>query len=131
LVAKPLELAGTDLGHAANALAGVDAGDRALAQPVIEAIGVAILNPEPLRGAELIVLLWARRILEVIRLSHRAALACRQSTISVVEPSQDCAGSPASPANAAGESAIRIKAASPRMLRMMLMPMGSGQAAWR
>jgi len=43
--AEAFQLAGAGFGHAAHAFAGVEAGDRALAQAVIQAIGVAVLNP--------------------------------------------------------------------------------------
>ena len=73
LMAETLELAGAGLGHAAHAFAGIDAGDGALAHAVIQAIGVAILDPEPLRRAELVVLLRAR-ILQRLLIGDRHPL---------------------------------------------------------
>ena len=51
-----LQLPGAGLGRAAQAFAGIDAGNGALAHAVVEAVGVAVLDPEPLRGAQLIAL---------------------------------------------------------------------------
>src|SRR6202011_4739614 len=45
LMAEAFQLAGARLGHAAHAFAGIDPGDGALAQAVIQAIGVAVRNP--------------------------------------------------------------------------------------
>lgn len=45
LMTEPLQLAGARFRHAAHAFAGIDPGDGALPQPVIQAIGVAILDP--------------------------------------------------------------------------------------
>ena len=62
-------------------------GDAALAEAVIEAIGVAILDPQPLRLAQLLALCrlasFERLLIgDVQRLSHCAVFALRQSTIS-------------------------------------------------
>ena len=56
-MAEAFELASAGLGHVAHALAGIGAGNVALPHPVIEAVGIAILDPEPLRGAKLVALL--------------------------------------------------------------------------
>ena len=45
LVAEAFQLAGARLGHAAHAFTGVDPGDGAFTKAVIQAIGVAVLNP--------------------------------------------------------------------------------------
>jgi len=45
LMAAVLELAGAGLGQAEHATGGIDPGDGAFAEPVIEAIGIAILHP--------------------------------------------------------------------------------------
>src|SRR4051812_22306938 len=56
LVAEAFELFRARLRHAAHALAGIEPRDGALAEAVIEAIGVAVLDPQPLRRAQLITL---------------------------------------------------------------------------
>jgi hypothetical protein len=43
-VTEAFQLAGARLGHAAHAFAGVDPGDGAFAEAVIQAVGVAMLN---------------------------------------------------------------------------------------
>src|ERR1035441_9454289 len=52
-----LELDRARLRQFLHAIAGFDAGDGALAEVVIQAIGVAILDPQPLRRAQLLALL--------------------------------------------------------------------------
>ena len=52
-----LELERARFGHLQHATAGLDARDGALAQRVIQAIGVAVLDPQPLRDAQLLALL--------------------------------------------------------------------------
>src|SRR5690242_20150620 len=74
LVPKALQLAGARLGHAAHTLPRVEPGDRALTQPVIQAVGVAILNPEPLRGTELVVLLRAHGVFQRLLIGNRHPL---------------------------------------------------------
>src|SRR5258705_599096 len=50
------EFFGACLRHAAHAFAGIEPRDGALAQAVIKAVGVAVLDPQPLRRAQLIAL---------------------------------------------------------------------------
>src|SRR5262249_20748600 len=69
-----LELAGAGLGHAAHTLGRVYPRDRALTEPVIEAIGIAVLDPEPLRRAQLVMLLRACSILQRLLISDRHPL---------------------------------------------------------
>ena len=56
LVAEAFEFFGARFRHAAHAFAGIEPRDGALAHPVIQAIGVAVLDPQPLRRAQLIAL---------------------------------------------------------------------------
>src|SRR6185437_4081419 len=53
-----LEIERARFGHLQQATAGVDARDGAFAQRVKQAIGVAVLDPQPLRDAQLLALLY-------------------------------------------------------------------------
>ena len=55
-MADAFQLTGACLGHVAHAFTGVDPRDRALAQAVIQAIGIATLYPQALRGTQLLAL---------------------------------------------------------------------------
>ena len=61
-----LELLGPALGHAAHAFRRRDAADRALARRVIGAVGVAVLHPETLGGAQLFALRSRPRLQELL-----------------------------------------------------------------
>src|ERR1700682_2578655 len=56
LMTEAFQLFCPRFGHAAHAFAGIEPRDGALAETVIQAISVAVLDPQPLRRAQLIVL---------------------------------------------------------------------------
>src|SRR5215475_14039485 len=52
LMIEAFQLLGPGFRHAAHTFDGIQRGDGAFAHPVIQAIGVTVPDPEPLRGAQ-------------------------------------------------------------------------------
>src|SRR5258707_7048651 len=56
LMTEAFQLFCPRFGHAAHTFAGIEPRDSALAETVIQAVGVAVLDPQPLRRTQLVVL---------------------------------------------------------------------------